>query len=256
MDVMGKNALVTGGAHRVGKAITLMLAAAGANVVVNYNSSDSAANQTVQEAKALGVDALAVQCDVQDRDAVSTMAERIDAHFGGVDIIVNSASYFGKTAFPSTDPALFETWERVTRISIDGVFFVCNALVPAMQSRARGVSDGGVIINIVDLSIWLPWPNFMAHAVGKAGMLAMTQSMALELAPAIRVNAVAPGSVEPPPGYSDAKIAASAQKNLLNRWSGGDAVAHAVKYLIEADFVTGEVLTIDGGERLAVNKPN
>lgn len=249
MELKGKTALVTGGAHRVGKAITMMLAQAGANVVVNYHSSGEAAAQTVREAESLGVEALAVQCDVADPNAVKEMAEATIARFGGVDIIVNSASFFGRTPFPTTDPDVYTMWEQVTRISIDGPFFVCNTLVPSMQARG-----GGVIVNIVDLSVWLPWPNFMGHAVGKAGLLALTQSLALELAPSIRVNAIAPGLIEPPPGQSAAKSVKNAKRNLLERWSGGDAVAHGVKYLIEADFVTGEVLTIDGGERLAFNK--
>jgi NAD(P)-dependent dehydrogenase (short-subunit alcohol dehydrogenase family) len=250
MNPSGKTALITGGAHRVGKAITMMLAAAGANVVVNYHAAGAEAVQTVHEAKALGVDALAIQCDVADPVAVAAMAERINAHFGGVDIIVNSASYFGKTPFPSADPAVYAMWQRVTRISIDGPFFICNALAPGMLQRG-----GGVIINIVDLSVWFPWPGFMAHAVGKAGLLAFTQSLALELAPTIRANAIAPGLIEPPPGRSQKQIEASTKRNLLQRWSGGEAVAHAVRYLIEAEFVTGEVLTVDGGERFVAKGP-
>ncbi len=250
MNPKGKTALITGGAHRVGKAITMMLAAAGANVVVNYNSSSAEAEETVHAAKALGVDALAIQADVADPAAVAAMVERIKAHFGGVDIIVNSASYFGKTPFPSDDADIYEMWQRVTRISIDGPFFICNALVPTMQQRG-----GGVIVNIVDLSVWFPWKDFMAHAVGKAGLLALTQSLALELAPTIRANAIAPGLIEPPPGRSQKQIEASTKRNLLHRWSGGDAVAHAVRYLIEADFVTGEVLTVDGGERFVAKGP-
>lgn len=245
MEIAGKTALITGGAHRVGKAITMMLANAGANVVVNYNASRDAADETVREANAIGVKALAIQCDVADRAAVTEMVDEIHQHFGGVDIIVNSASYFGKTPFPSTEPDVYATWERVTRISIDGPYFICNALAPTMLTRG-----GGVIINIVDLSVWFPWSGFMAHAVGKAGLLALTQSLALELAPTIRANAIAPGMIEPPPGSSQKKIEAGAKRNLLQRWSGGDAVAHAVRYLVEADFVTGEVLTVDGGERL------
>lgn len=250
MDCKGKTALVTGGAHRVGKAITMMLAQAGANVIVNYHSASDAASDTIREAQELGVDALAIQCDVADHSAVLAMAATIESHFGGVDIIVNSASYFGKTPFPSNNPDTYAMWERVTRVSLDGPYFICNALVPAMQARG-----GGVIINIVDLSVWYPWPGFMAHAVGKAGLLALTQSLALELAPTIRANAIAPGLIEPPPGQSQQRSTAAAKRNLLGRWSGGDAVAHAVRYLIEADFVTGEVLTVDGGERLASRNP-
>jgi NAD(P)-dependent dehydrogenase (short-subunit alcohol dehydrogenase family) len=244
MNLKGKVALITGGAHRVGKAITMMLAQAGADVVINYNASADEAKQTVAEVEALGVAALAVQCDVSDAVAVQRMTAAIRERFGGVDIIVNAASHFGQTPFPSTDPAVIAMWHKVTRILLDGTFYVCNSLVPTMQARG-----GGVIVNIVDLSAWEPWPNFMAHATGKAGLLALTRQLALELAPTIRANAVAPGPVLPPPGYDEVKAAKSAQKTLLKRWGSPADVALAVKYLIEADYVTGDVITVDGGER-------
>jgi len=244
-----KTALITGGAHRVGKAITLMLATAGANVIVNYNTSAAEAEQTVAEAQALGVAALAIQCDVADLQAVQRMAAIICEQFGGVDIIVNSASYFGKTPFPSADPAVIDQWHRVTRILLDGTFYVCNSLVPSMQARG-----GGAIVNIVDLSAWSPWPNFMAHSVGKAGLLAMTRQLALELAPTIRANAVAPGPVLPPPDFTAQQIASGINRTLLERWGTPEDVAQAVKYLIEADYVTGDVITVDGGEQIASGK--
>ncbi|MEZ4868002.1 MAG: SDR family oxidoreductase [Caldilineaceae bacterium] len=250
MEIAGKTALITGGAHRVGKAITMMLATAGANVAVNYHSSADAAYQTVAEAKALGVQALPFQCDVADRSAVAQMTAAISAAFGGVDIIVNAASFFGKTPFPSAAEESYATWTQVTRVLIDGPFFVCNMLVPTMQARG-----GGVIVNIVDLAAWQPLTGFMAHVVGKAGLLAMTRQLALELAPEIRANAVAPGLVLPPPNMSAQRQAAMTERNLLNRWGAATDVAQAVKYLIEADFVTGEVLTVDGGERYGHNKP-
>lgn len=246
MDLHGKVALVTGGAHRVGKAISLMFAQCGASVVVNFNSAEHEAQQTVAEAQTLGVDALAIQCDVADWASVQRLAARVTNHFGGVDVIVNSASYFGKTPFPSTDPDVAAMWHRVTDILLDGTYYICNSLAPTMLARG-----GGAIVNIVDLSAWQPWPNYLAHSTGKAGLLAMTRQLALELAPTIRVNAVAPGPVLPPPGYSAEQMRAGAQKTLLKRWGSPEDVAHAVKYLIEADFVTGTVVTVDGGEHLA-----
>lgn len=249
MEIQGKSALVTGGAHRVGKAIALMLAQAGANVVVNYHHSQEEANQTVAEAQALGVDALSVQCDVAEYPSILQMAAKIEERFGGVDIIVNSASYFGKTPFPTQDPAVLALWQRITSILIDGPFYICNALAPGMLARGSGA-----IVNIVDLSAWNPWPNFTAHAVGKAGLLALTRQLALELAPTIRVNAVAPGPVLPPPHYDERRAAASANRTLLNRWGTPEDVARAVKYLLEADYVTGDVITVDGGERYGFNK--
>ena len=140
MDPKGKVALVTGGAHRVGKAISLMLAQAGTHVVVNYFSSDEAARVTVTEAEAAGVEAMTVQCDVSDWGQVQAMAEAIAGRFGGVDIIVNSASVFETMSFPTDD---LETWRRVTAVSIDGPFYVCNALTPGMllsRATVRGQS--------------------------------------------------------------------------------------------------------------------
>lgn len=246
MDPKGKVALITGGAHRVGKAITLALAKAGAHVVINYHSAQEVALQTLQEAEAYSVEAIALQCDVSDWQAVEQMTGKICERFGGVDIIINSASHFGKTPFPTTDPSVIAMWRKVTRILLDGAFYVCNALAPSMQARG-----GGAIVNIVDLSAWMPWPNFLAHSTGKAGLLAMTRQMALELAPTIRVNAVAPGPVLPPPDYTVAQMQASAQRTLLGRWGTPDDVALAVNYLIMADYVTGDVLTVDGGEQYA-----
>jgi NAD(P)-dependent dehydrogenase (short-subunit alcohol dehydrogenase family) len=244
MEIRGKVALVTGGAHRVGKAITMMLAQNGADVVVNYFSSDIAAVETVAEARALGVRARAIQCDVAAWMQVQAMAEIIKEEFGGVDIIVNSSSLFEKTPFPTND---ISAWHRVTGISIDGPFYVCNTLVPTMLARG-----GGAIVNIVDLSVWQPWPNFAAHGVSKAALLAFTRQLAFELAPTIRVNAVAPGPVMPAPKQSAQSIAEAAASTLLGRWGTPEDVALAVRYLIEADYVTADVVTVDGGEHIAL----
>jgi NAD(P)-dependent dehydrogenase (short-subunit alcohol dehydrogenase family) len=239
-----KTALVTGGAHRLGKAIALELGRMGYNLVINYFGSEKAAQETAAEAQTLGVDALAWQADVADFGAVQDMAAAAQAHFGGVDVLVNSASLFDKMPFPTDDSSDIETWQRVTRISMDGAFYVSNALAPDMVSRGRGV-----IINMVDLSVWIPWPNFTAHAVGKAALLALTRQMAVELAPSVRVNAIAPGPVLPPPDYDEQRLDAIRRRTLLRRWGSPDDVTRAVRYLVEADYVTGEVLTVDGGER-------
>ena len=248
MEIAGKVALVTGGAHRVGKAITMMLAKAGAHVVVNYYSASTEAEQTVAEAQALGVHARAIQCDVAEWTEVQSMADTIIEEFGGVDIIVNSASLFDKMPFPTDD---LSTWHRVTAVSIDGPFYVCNALAPSMLARG-----GGSIVNIVDLSAWEPWVNFTAHSVSKAALLAFTKQLALELAPTIRANAVAPGPVLPPPNYDERQAEKTARRTLLGRWGTPEDVAFAVRYLLEAEYVTADVITVDGGERYGHRKPN
>ncbi len=246
MNPKGKVALVTGGAHRVGKAIVLALAQAGADVVVNYHASDADARQTVAEAEALGVAGMAVQCDVADLASVQAMVAAIKERFGRVDILVNSASLFGRISFPTED---FETWHRVTRTSIDGAFYVSNAVAPMMLAEGDGV-----IVNIVDLAATQPWPNFTAHAVGKAGLLALTRQMALELAPIVRVNAVSPGPVLPPDDFTAAQQDRIASHTLLKRWGHPKDVAQAVRFLVEADYITAEVLHVDGGERYGHRK--
>lgn len=243
MNIQSKTALVTGGAHRVGKAIALELARAGANLVINYNSSATAAEETVREAEALGVQALAIQCDIADLSAVQRMVAQIAERFGGLDILVNNADYYGKHPFPTDD---YTTWRRVTDITIHGSFYVSNECAPLLLA-----GEGGAVVNIVDLSVWQPWKGFTAHAVAKAGLMALTQQMALELAPTVRVNAVAPGPVLAPPDYTEKQLQVVEKGTLLRRWGRAEDVAHAVRFLVEAEYITGDVIFVDGGERFA-----
>jgi pteridine reductase len=247
MDLQGKTALVTGGAHRLGKGISLALARAGSNVVINYNKSRQAAEATAAEACALGVQALPWQADVSDHGQVKAMVSAIERHFPTLDVLIYGASHFEKTPFPTDDLA---AWHRVTSILIHGAFYCANAVAPLMVGQGSGA-----IINITDLSAWQPWPGFAAHSVGKAALLALTRQMALELAPAVRVNAVAPGLILPPPGYSQQQVERAANRTLLGHWGNVEDVTRAVLFLIEADYVTGEVIVVDGGERIGQHRP-
>jgi NAD(P)-dependent dehydrogenase (short-subunit alcohol dehydrogenase family) len=246
MQIQGKTALVTGASVRVGKAITLALARAGANVVVHYHSSAAEAEETAAEARAMGVKALPLRADISDPAQVRRLAQDVEGHFPGVDILVNSASYFRTTPIPTDD---FSVWKQVTSVLIDAPFYCANVFVPGMRRRGEGA-----IINIIDLSAWEPWPRFAAHSVGKAALLALTRQLALEFAPEVRVNAVAPGPVLPPPNYSAEKIARTAARTLLERWGSPEDVASAVLFLVQADYITGDTITVDGGERLAGRK--
>ena len=241
MEIEGRTALITGGAHRVGKAITLALARAGANVVVNYHSSVGAADETVDEAQAHGVQALAVRADVSDQAQVEGMVDAARQRFGGVDILVNSASLWRRTPFPMEDLA---DWHRVTGILINGSLDCANGVAPLMLKRGEGA-----IVNLVDLSAWQPWPDRAAHSVGKAALLALTRQLALDLAPAVHVNAVAPGPVLSVPGSSEEENVRTARGTLKERWGTPDDVAEAVGYLVRADYITGEVIVVDGGQR-------
>lgn len=246
MDIQGKTALITGGAVRVGRAITLALAEAGANVVINYNSSATAAEETLSEAEKAGVGGLAVQADVSDLNAVKTMVTRAKEQFGTIDILINSASWYQRTPFPMNN---YDDWHRVTRILLDGSIYCANEIAPMMLEKGEGC-----IINIVDVSAWEPTPNLLAHSVGKAGLLAMTRQLAFDLAPHIRVNAVSPGPVLPPPDFSEEQHNRVARRTLLGRWGTPADVSEAVLFLIRAQYITAEYIRVDGGERHVVGK--
>jgi NAD(P)-dependent dehydrogenase (short-subunit alcohol dehydrogenase family) len=246
MNLRGKTALVTGGGVRVGKAITLALAGAGANVVVNYSRSTQEADETAAAARALGVEALTVMADVSDFAQVSRMVAQANERFGGVDVLVNSASLWAQSPIPTTDMTM---WRRIIGIALDGAFYCANAVAPHMLAKGEGA-----IVNIVDLSAWEPWPNYGAHSVAKAGLLALTRQLALELAPAVRVNAVAPGPVLPPPEYTPEMIEQVAQATFLRRWGTPDDISQAVLFLVQANYVNADCLVVDGGERFGRKK--
>jgi 3-oxoacyl-[acyl-carrier protein] reductase/pteridine reductase len=241
MDPKGKIAFVTASARRIGRATSLALAAAGANVVINYRTSADEAEATAAEARALGVEAMTVQLDVSDFRNAGTAITKINQDFGPIDILVNNASLFKQAPLPTTD---FTIWHNTIDVVVHTPFYCANAVAPQMMQKGAGV-----IINIVDLSAWEAWPGYAAHSVAKAALLALTRQLALELAPAVRVNAVAPGPVLPPGHYTEEMIAGTADKTLLGRWGTPADVAETVLFLVKANYITGEFITVDGGER-------
>jgi 3-oxoacyl-[acyl-carrier protein] reductase/pteridine reductase len=241
MDLNGKTVLVTGGAKRVGRGITVAFAEAGANVVINYNSSVDGARSTLEEVTALGVEGMTFQADVSDDDQVVAMVDAAAERFGTVDVLVNNASVFLSDPVPTDD---LTVWRRCIDILVHGSFNCANRVAPLMLEHGRGV-----IIGIGDLSAFEPWPAFTAHAVGKAAILTLTRQLALELAPTVRANAVVFGPALRPVDYSDEKYERTAQSTLLGRWGTPGEMAHAVRFMAEADYITGEVITVDAGQR-------
>ena len=241
MDLTGKTTLVTGAARRVGRAVALALARAGMHVAVHYHTSAGEARATSQAIESLGVRALLLQADLSDPAQVETLFSTLKEGFGGLDLLVHSASPFRTSPFPSADPrpAL-----ATAHALLDAGYLAANAAAPLLAER------NGALVFLLDLSAFRPWRHFSAHAAGKAGLWALTRQLALELAPAVRVNAVAPGPVLPPDGFPPQKIAREAAKTLLGRWGSPEDVAGAVLYLARADFVTGQVLVVDGGQSL------
>ncbi len=241
MDLNGRVALVTGGAIRLGRAIALELAQRGANVAITYRSSDEAALATVAELQAIGVRAEAFPLDLEDREAPQRVVNDARAALGDIDVLVNNASYFEPTPFPTSE---HDGWFRSIDVVLHGPYLLANAVAGSMLERRTGR-----IVNIVDLSAWHPWPDRGAHSVAKAALLALTRQLAVELAPDICVNAVAPGPTIPAESFDTAQVDRLARRNLRGTWGDPADVARTVAFLTETDSITGDCVTVDNGER-------
>ena len=243
MELAGRVALVTGGAHRVGRAIALALAEAGADVAIAYHRSGDKAARTVEELRACGVNADTFGADLAAPAEAAGLIEAVVGRLGPVDALVNSASWFARDEFPTDDTTI---WYHTFDVVLHAPFHLTNAVAPSMLER--GV---GAVVNVVDLSAWQPWPGRAAHSVAKAALLALTRQTAVELAPTVRCNAVALGPTIAPAKFDAEQIERLRRRTLLGRWSGGEEAGRAVRYLLEAEAVTGECLTVDGGEQHA-----
>ena len=234
-------ALVTGGAHRVGRAIALALAGAGCHVAIAYRRSGVQAARTVEELRGHGVTADAFRADLAVPAEATGLISAATERLGPIDALVNSASWFARDEFPSTDTSV---WHQTLDVVLHAPFHLTNAVAPSMLERGDGA-----VINIVDLSAWQPWPGRGAHSVAKAALLALTRQVAVELAPTVRANAVALGPTIVPTKFGPEQVERLRARTLLGRWSGGAEAGRAVCYLLEAEAVTGECLTVDGGEQ-------
>ncbi|HEY0671395.1 MAG TPA: SDR family oxidoreductase [Longimicrobiales bacterium] len=242
MNLVGKTALVTGGAVRVGRALLLSLADAGANVVVNYHHSGEDAEQLVQQLRTQQRRATAFRADVSRADDVAALVEHIGREYGRLDILVNSASLFESAPFADITEA---AWRRVLDVNLTGPFLVAQAALPLLRAAAPAN-----IVNILDLSALQPWPSYAHHSVSKAGLLQLTKVMARALAPEIRVNAIAPGTVLPPDGYDGTAGDGTSDRRLVAPAGTPDDVVKALFFLIESEFITGQTIVVDGGRTL------
>lgn len=237
-------ALVTGAAHRVGKAIALALAAEGVHLVIHYHGAAEAAQETVRDVKSHGVDAFAFQADQSDPRQVNALFDAVREHYGRLDILVNSANMFKKADFLSLT---YEDWQRVIDVNLTGPFLVSQAAARLMLAET---GRDKVIVNILDNSALQPWPGLPHHSVAKAGLLMLAQVMARRLGPQIRVNSVSPGPVLKTEAGSDAHWARLAARLPLQRAGSPEDVGRAVVFLAREDFITGAILNVDGGELL------
>jgi NAD(P)-dependent dehydrogenase (short-subunit alcohol dehydrogenase family) len=235
----GQVALVTGAAKRIGRSIALRLAAEGAAVAVNYQTSKAEAESAVREIQALGVKTAAIQADVSRRAEVEKLFASIEKEFGRLDILVNNAGAFFPAKFEEiTD----EQWDGVMEANLKSQFLCAQAAAPIMKRQGRGR-----IINLSSLGGLLAWPGYTHYCVSKAGSIMLTRCLARALGPEILVNSVAPGTIQFPGEPPDEDYI---QRVPLHRTGTGDDIAGAVVYLATADFVTGQVIAVDGGRLL------
>ena len=242
MDLDGKAAIVTGGAVRLGRALALALARQGVRVGVHYGSSAGPAETVVQDIKSMGSDAMAIQADLSRPGAARSIVECARAHFGQVDILVNSAAIFEPGNWDDTTEG---SWDRHFAINLKSPFFLSQAFA-AQVGRERA----GHIVNIADWRGVRPGPDHMAYTLTKAAIIAMTKSLALALAPNIQVNAIAPGLILPPPGQDQAYLENKAGQVPARRTGSPQEIANAMIFLLRSDFVTGELIFVTGGEHL------
>src|SRR6266481_1215066 len=238
--LQGRVALVTGAAKRIGRAVAVRLAEEGADVVVHYRGSKEKAAEAVAEIEKIGRRTVAVQADLGDVSQIKRLIAETGKQFGRLDILVNSAANFLPASIVSTTE---QVWDASLGTNLKAPFF-CAQAAAALLKRSRGV-----IINFADVGGLLAWTGYIPHCVSKAGVIMLTRCLAKELAPEVRVNAIAPGTItmpgDPPEWEADfIKLAP------LRRSGKPSDIADAVSYLVHAEFLTGQILVVDGGRSL------
>ena len=243
MELKGKTALVTGGGIRLGRAYALALAREGVNLAIHYNRSASPAEETVQIAREMGVEAITVGADFNDLAAVEALFPEILSHFKVVDILINNAAIYLRGSGMETNR---EEWESQFRINLQTPFIL-------IQNFASQLPQGrpGRILNIADAQILQHRPDHFAYRLTKLALVEMTRMFALELAPNITVNAFAPGIMLPLADREDVNLEAYAKTHVPLRRTGNPEIAvENALHLIRSDFTTGAFLRVDGGQYL------
>lgn len=241
MTTPSRVTLVTGGARRVGAAIVRACAARGDAVVIHTANSREAAEQLATSLRAGGANAAVVVSDLANAHAPAALVTEAHAAFGRLDVVVNSAANFVQAPLDTITP---EQWDAAFAVNVRAPFFLA-------QAAARCMTPGGVIVNIADHLAFETVPSLVAHGAAKAALVHVTRTLARALAPHIRVNAIAPGLVAAPEEWTEVELARFLRQVPLGRSGRAEDVADAVCWLIEAPYVTGVVLPVDGGRGVA-----
>lgn len=242
---MTGSALITGG-KRIGAAVARALAASGMDVAVSYNSSQAEAEAVAADVQAAGRRAYIARANLGNPDECRALVDGAATAFGRLDVLINMASVYTAVPIDQTDE---HVWHAAMDIDLRAAFLCARAAIPHMRR-----AGGGRIINFSD---WVAasgrprYPGYLPYYVAKAGAIALTEALALEVASdQILVNAIAPGPIMPPPGTTDEEMKAVELATPLGRWGGADAIVRAVLFLVDTDFVTGETIRVDGGRHI------
>jgi NAD(P)-dependent dehydrogenase (short-subunit alcohol dehydrogenase family) len=245
MTLRDRVALITGG-KRIGQVVARELAARGADIALSYRGSKDEADQTAAAIRAAGGRAAVIAADLGKTEDCRALVEAVVDRLGRIDVIINMASIYGSKPFDETTE---QDWQQNIDINLRSAFLCAKAAVPYMRKQG-----GGRIINFSD---WLArsgrpqYKGFVAYYTAKAGIIGLTEALALELAgDQILVNAIAPGPILPPPDMTSDEREAVAQATPVGRWGGEIAIAQAALALIESDFITGETIRVDGGRHV------
>jgi pteridine reductase len=233
-------ALVTGAGRRVGQALAVGLAGHGYDVAVHHHASAGDAATTADMVRRAGGEARLFAADLTSADAPAALVREAAREMGRLDVVVNSAAVMLRTPIGEVTTAV---WDLVLDLNLRAPFFIA-------QEAARHLPDGGSIVNIADLAAFETWPGYVPHGVSKSGIVYLTRALARVLAPRVRVNAVAPGTVLLPEGWDADAAERLLETTPLRRWGSPADVVQAVLYLVDATYVTGETIIVDGG-RLA-----
>jgi NAD(P)-dependent dehydrogenase (short-subunit alcohol dehydrogenase family) len=243
-----KTALVTGAAQRIGRAITLELAARGWHVAVHYRHSREAADEVVRLAQARGVKAFALAAELGDEQDVHKLLPAAAAALGPITALVNNASVFEED---DAVTATRQSWDAHMDANLRAPFVLSQALAAQLPENAPGN-----IINIIDQRVWRLTPKFLSYTLSKAGLWTLTQTLAQSFAPKIRVNAIGPGPVLPSPRQSAEAFAAQAAAVPLKRATSPEEIARAVGFILETPSLTGQMIALDGGQHLSWQTPD
>ncbi len=245
MELQNRVAVVTGGAARIGRELCLRLAAEGMRVCLHYWSSADEASETAAEIRAQGGEVVTVQANLAaPLDASKTILSAGVTNFGRVDVLINNASIFEAGSLAETSP---DDWRRHQAINLEAPLFLCQEFARQLKSHLNGA-----IVNLADWRAERPQPGHLSYTISKAGIVCLTKVLAQELAPQIRVNAIAPGAILPP-ADAPAEHEVRLSKVIPLHRSGSPAnITQAVLFLLQNDFVNGEILHVTGGQQLVV----